>query len=284
MYEFLAKLDRRWVFLLMFAAVALPILFNVRFPEEPSPMVREVHNAIEELPDGSLVLMAFDYDPASAGELQPMAAAFIRHCAEKHHKMLFMTLWSPGVPLLNSNVKMLQNEYPEYQVGRDFVNFGFKPGLEGVIKVIVNDLAAMFSTDVRGKSLSEMPLTQNIKNIQKVSMIVAVSAGSPGAKEWVQYAATPYDIPMVSGTTGVQTPLLYPYIPNQLAGVLGGIKAAAEYEQTLLDRYDDLKAKPQAQEGMRRMGPQLVAHMLIILLIVVGNTVYFIGRKKGDVR
>ncbi len=284
MYEFLAKLDRRWVFLLMFAAVALPILFNVRFPEEPSPMVREVHNAIEELPDGSLVLMAFDYDPASAGELQPMAAAFIRHCAEKHHKMLFMTLWSPGVPLLNSNVKMLQNEYPEYQVGRDFVNFGFKPGLEGVIKVIVNDLAAMFSTDVRGKSLSEMPLTQNIKNIQKVSMIVAVSAGSPGAKEWVQYAATPYDIPMVSGTTGVQTPLLYPYIPNQLAGVLGGIKAAAEYEQTLLDRYDDLKAKPQAQEGMRRMGPQLVAHMLIILLILVGNTVYFIGRKKGDVR
>ena len=114
-----------------------------------------------------------------------------------------------------------------------------------------------------------------------VQMIINVSAGKPGSKEWVQYAATPFDIPMISGTVGVQAPSLYPYIPEQLDGVLGAIKAAAEYEQTLIEAYPKFKDNPNAQDGVRRMGPQLVAHILMIALIVAGNIIYFVGKKRG---
>jgi hypothetical protein len=33
-------------------------------------------------------------------------------------------------------------------------------------------------------------------------------------------------------------------------------------------------------EGIRRMGPQLVAHVLMILLIIAGNVIYFVGRRR----
>ena len=33
MYEFLKDLDRRWIFLLMGVAVAVPVLFKLQFPE-----------------------------------------------------------------------------------------------------------------------------------------------------------------------------------------------------------------------------------------------------------
>ena len=92
MYDFFVKLDRRWIFLMMGLAVAIPILTQLKFPETPSPMVMDVYNAIEQLPEGSNVLLAYDYDPASEGELQPMASAFTRHCARKKHNMYFMTL------------------------------------------------------------------------------------------------------------------------------------------------------------------------------------------------
>ena len=46
---------------------------------------------------------------------------------------------------------------------------------------------------------------------------------------------------MVAGTTGVGAPALNPYIPNQLRGILGAIKAAAEYEQALIEKFPDLK-------------------------------------------
>ena len=124
-------------------------------------------------------------------------------------------------------------------------------------------------------------MTEELGDIQKMALIVNVSAGTPGAKEWVQYAATPFDLKMVAGTTGVGAPALYPYIPNQLRGILGAIKAAAEYEQALIEKFPDLKENKNSQEGLRRMGPQLVAHLLIIGLIVVGNIIFFVDRKRG---
>ena len=283
MYEFFARIDRRWIFLLMFLAVVIPILLAWRFPEEPSPMVRTVYQTIEDLPEGSVCLMAFDYDPGSQGELQPMASAFVRQAALKNHKMIFMTLWPQGGPMLQRGVRILEKEFPDYKYGRDYVNLDYRPGMEGVIKVIVTNLRNQFANDIHGTDLDKLPLTAKMKNIQSVNLIINVSAGDPGSKQWVQYAATPFDIPMVAGTTGVQAPSLYPYIPEQLDGVLGAIKAAAEYEQALIEAYPQLKDNENAQDGLRRMGPQLVAHVLMIVLIIAGNIIYFTGKKRGEV-
>ena len=279
--EFFRNLDRRWIFLLMLLSILIPLLFGIRFPESPSPMVLNVRAAIEELPDGSDVLMAWDFDPASRGELSPMAAAFVRHCAYKKHKLYFLTLWATGGPLIQESIDTLKREFPSYEYGRDYVNLGFRPGSEGVIKVVVGDLKKLFANDVDGTSLDELPLTRNLKNIRQMDLIVNVSAGYPGTKEWVLYAATPYDMEIVGGTTGVTAPSLYPYIPGQLTGVLAAIKAAAEYEQAVIDLYPALADNDTAQEGLRRMGPQLLAHMLVLLLIVAGNVIYFRERRKG---
>jgi len=275
------NLDRRWIFLAMGLSIAIPMLRGVVFPEEPSREVLDVFATVEGLEDGSSVLMAYDYDPASKGELEPMAAAFVRHCAEKKHKLYFITLWPAAVPMLQKNIAILKREYPEYTYGEDYVNLGFRPGNEGVIKVVVTDLKKLYANDVDGTDLNELPLTTNLKNIQSMDLIINVSAGTPGAKEWVQYAATPFDIKMVAGVTGVGYTPLVPYVPKQLAGILGAIKAAAEYEEALLLEYPELRENPATQEGLRKMGPQLVAHILIIGLIVGGNVIFFTDRKRG---
>ena len=275
------NLDRRWIFLVMGLSVAIPMLMGLVFPEEPSQEVLDVFDIVENLEDGSSVLMAYDYDPASKGELEPMAAAFVRHCAEKKHKLYFITLWPAAVPMLQKNIAILNREYPEYIYGEDYVNLGFRPGQEGVIKVIVTDIKKLYANDVDGTDLNELPITANLKNIQSMDLIINVSAGTPGTKEWVQYAATPFDIKMVAGVTGVGYTPLVPYVPKQLAGILGAIKAAAEYEEAVLLNYPKLRENPATQEGLRKMGPQLVAHMLIIGLIIAGNVIYFTDRKRG---
>ena len=37
-------------------------------------------------------------------------------------------------------------------------------------------------------------------------------------------------------------------------------------------------------EAQKRMGPQLSAHILMLLLIVVGNLTYFVTRRRGGGR
>jgi hypothetical protein len=285
MYELLKNLDRRWIFLLMFLAVAVPILFQAEFPEAATGLAKATFDEIEELAPGSRVLLAFDYDPASEGELGPMATAFVRHCAEKKLKMYFMALWPVGPQMIDETIaRVIRSEFPSLVYGEDYVNLGFKSGNEGVIKVIVTDIRQLYTTDSFGTSIDEIPMMKDVENLQQMSLIINVSAGYAGTKEWVQYAVTPFPgkIRLVAGCTGVQAPLLYPYIPQQLPGLLGAIKGAAEYEKLVMDKYGGPEPPGKYLEGRRRMGPQLIAHVLMIVFIVVGNTIFFVGRRRGS--
>ena len=295
--HFFATLDRRWIFLAMLLAVAIPILVKAQFPEVPSGLAKSTFDEIESLQSGDKVLLAFDFDPASEGELGPMATAFVLHCAAKDLKMYFMALWPVGPQMIKQAIDdVLVADFPEYTYGEDYVNLGYKAGDEGVIKVIVTDLEQYYTTDMHGTPLGDIPMMQGINNIQQMDLLINVSAGYPGSKEWVQYAVTQYpdQIRMVAGVTGVQAPQMYPYIPRQLLGLLGAIKGAAEYEKLVLDAYgsniettlaDGTTVIPEKyQEGIRRMGPQLIAHILMIVLIIGGNIIYFAQRKRGMTR
>lgn len=282
MYRILKDLDRRWIFLAMFLSVAIPVLARLVFPEVVSKQAKMVFDAIDDLPDGSNILLAFDFDPASQGELLPMAQAFTRHCSIKGHKQYYMALWPLGSPMVDLSIDTIEEEYPDMVYGEDYMKFSYKAGGEAVIRMIMQDLRGMFPLDSKGTQLDDIPMTKNIKNIQDMDLIISVSAGDPGTKQWVQFAATPFGITTVSGCTGVQAPQMYPYIPEQLAGVLGAIKAAAEYEAAIDEVYPSIAANKKAQEAKRRMGPQLVAHSMMIVFILVGNWIFFVARKRGE--
>ncbi|MFH1850874.1 MAG: hypothetical protein ABIA75_00870 [Candidatus Neomarinimicrobiota bacterium] len=282
MYEFLKNLDRRWIFLLMFLSVSVPLLFEVRFPEKPTDLAYTTFNAVEDLKPGDKVLLSFDFDPASEGELGPMATTFTYHCAAKGLKMYYMALWPVGPQMIDDRInQVIRRDFPDMVYGVDYVNLGFKSGNEGVIKVIVTDFRELYTTDAYGTSFDDIPMCQGINSVQDMDLVINVSAGYAGTKEWVQYAVTafPDKIKLVAGCTGVQAPLLYPYIPDQLPGLLGAIKGAAEYEKLVGERYG-LEDKPQYLEGIRRMGPQLVAHILMIILIIAGNYIFFVEKKR----
>lgn len=284
MLKTLQSLDRRWVFLLMGLSVAIPILLQLEFPETPSVLAQAVFDEIENLEPGDRVLLSWDYDPASEGELGPMATAFARHCCEKRVKMYFIALVPVGQQMIDNTIqKVIRADYPDLVYGEDYTNLGFKEGKEGVINVIVTNLPRMFPTDARGTSLRQISMCRDLENIQQIDLIINVSAGYPGTKEWVQYATTPYpDTRIVAGCTGVQAPLFYPYIPEQLPGLLGAIKGAAEYEALVNEKYSaGAQSDAKYREAKRRMGPQLVAHLLMIGLIIAGNFVYFAGRRTA---
>jgi hypothetical protein len=104
---------------------------------------------------------------------------------------------------------------------------------------VQTNLRKLYSTDSRGLSVEKIPMLQGVNSIKNMSLIVNVSAGYAGTKEWIQYGSDPADVPIVSGCTAVQTPLYYPYYPNQLVGILGGIKGAAEYDEIVKKNYGD---------------------------------------------
>jgi hypothetical protein len=254
--------------------------------------VQDAFDAVESLPPGARVLVSMDFDPASAGELQPMATAIVRHCVLRGHRICAMTLWPAGGPIIDGTMQDVLGDRPDWTYGERWVNLGYRAGFEGVMKQMNSRVSLAYATDVRQTPLAEIPMLKGIMGIADFDLLVSISAGYAGAKEWVQYSVSPTltgakPLRFVAGSTGVQTPQLIPYYPNQMAGILGAIKGAAEYEYLVNEavRKADPAAvvPPRFQEAQRRMAPQLFGHVLMVALIVLGNVVFF-GLRAREAR
>ncbi|MEA3297633.1 MAG: hypothetical protein U9R56_07200, partial [candidate division Zixibacteria bacterium] len=257
------EVDRRIIFVFIFVAVAAPILFPVTFQEHATPVVKDLFDRIENLPSGSHVLISFDFDPAMAPEVQPMANALSFHCLEKGHKIVFMCLWATGQSLLTTTLEnVIKPEFPEIVDGSDYINVGYKAGNEGVLNVIVSDFKKMFSTDVNGVPLDSVPIFKDISSCGDFDLIIAIGGGRPGPKEWVLFIGDPANVPIGVGVAAVVAPQLYPYYPQQVVGILGGVKGAAEYESELAHRHE--RFEDMEKPGLRMMGPQTLAHIVIM--------------------
>lgn len=275
------EVERRIIFVFIGLAVSVPILFSITFAEKASPIVKAVYDKIENLPDGSRVLISYDYGPSMAPEVEPMSNAFLRHSLAKGHKVYLMGLWATGQSIAATAIdSVVRREFPEKVYGVDFVNLGYKAGNQGVLNVIITDIRKMYLTDVSGIDLDSLPMMQGIKSLRNMNLLISVGGGFPGIKEWIQFAGDPGHIPVAGGSAAVSAPLLYPYYPTQLLGLLGGIKGAAEYEAELKRHYPQFTDTP--QPGIKMMGPQTLAHLVIMAFIIIGNISFFVaGRRRG---
>jgi len=269
-------IERRIVFLYVGVAVSLPLFMQLSQKIPLSTEVRQIHEAVVALQPGAKVLMAFDYDPPSAPELQPMAETFIRLCFQRDLKIIVMGLWPQGPQQANLAFNKVLEE-PEIaaknlQYGVDYVNLGFQTGNEFVIQRMGGSFESMFRTDYEGTLYDELPLVRNVKNFSNIDYCFNLSSGFPGTVEWVQVAADRYGVKLGAGNTAVQAPTVYPYLSaGQLGGLLGGMSGAAEFE----------KVCGVPGKGTKFMLSQSFSHIVVIAFVLIGNVAFFMSGRKS---
>jgi len=270
----LEKLDRRWIFLAVALAVLFPLMFPLRIPLQTSASTQAYYDRIEALPEGSIVLMSCDYDPGSKAELYPMTEATVRHVFRKNLRMVVFSLWPAGPPMVELALQKVNAERGnDKKEGIDYVNLGYKDGREAVIVEIGRSIRNAFPTDYHGKPIAEIPLMQGVENYSSFPLFANISVGYPGTKEYVQYAQSRFNITMISGAGAVSVPEFSAYMQTgQLKGMLSGIAGCAEYEQLL--NHPAL--------ALTFMDAQSAGHVLIVFMIVLGNVIYFLTRKKKE--
>jgi hypothetical protein len=269
----LRGLDRRWIFLLVWILVMAPLLWPLRLPVAPTLRSRQYFDQIEALKPGDIVLLSADFDPASAPELMPMLRSSILHLARKDVKIVGDCLWPGGPPLLEQAFRDIAVREFHKQYGVDFVNLGFKEGREAVMLAMGNSIPGTFPSDFRGTPVGQLPLMSKVEDLSSVKLLVNISAGYPGTKEWVQQTQSRFHLRIVSGCTAVSAPEFYAYLQsNQLLGLLGGMAGAAEYEKLV-------GVSGSATNGM---DAQSSVHLLVMFCILLGNLAHWAARRLGE--
>jgi hypothetical protein len=251
--------------------VALPLLVPLRLPLAVSAPTRAYRDAIARVPRGATVLVACDFDPGGAAELAPMARATFKQLLAGGRRVVVVSLWSGGGPLADRLLRDAAAAVPGATDGVDYVNLGYQAGNEAAMARLAGGLANAFPADHAGRPSRDLPVLAHARTWRDVALLVSLSAGWPGTREWLQQVQARATVPMIAGVTGGSAPDLTPYLASgQLQGLLGGMSGAAEYEQLL-------GAPGPAARGM---DAQSLAHAFVVLCIVAGTVA---GRRPRRV-
>lgn len=269
-WEKIDTLDRRWVYLLVALSVIIPFIIPVKMPVYVTPETRQLFDAVENLPDSSVVMLTFDYYPSTIAETEPMSRVALHHLFRKDIKVVTLTTVPLGGPSMAEQItREIAAEYGKVY-GVDYVNLGYKANYVAVLKGMGSSIEAIYPTDNLSVPLSELPLMNEVKNYDDIDFIYVVSDNGI-VDYWISIVNAQYGTPVGCGVTAVMAPKFYAFISaGQMTGLLGGMKGAAEYEMLA------------GKEGraFTGMDAQSLVHLLIIALVILGNLGFFMGRRK----
>lgn len=261
--------SRHGVFVGLFVVVVASMLIPLDVGVTVSADTQNMFNYIDSLSPGSVVMISFDHEASSLPEIRPLALVILRHCFRKDLKLVGVALLAEGTGI---GYRLMQTTAEEYDkiYGEDYVFLGFKPQYIAAVLSMGESIEQTFPEDYLGRPYSEIPLTRDLKNYEDIASVISIADGSL-TTHWIEYAGARYGVRVSAAVTAAMVTTYDPYLSaGQMHRMIGGLRGAAEYEKLI----------GIGGSGQRGMLAQTSSHVYVILMILVGNLVYFFGKKK----
>jgi hypothetical protein len=141
------------------------------------------------------------------------------------------------------------------------------------VGALANDIRATIEADYFDTPIDDIPLLDDINDASGFAAVLWWG-GSEGSMPYgIRQISVPFNIPITGMATTNEVPNFSPYISaGQLQGIFGGVRGSAEYEFLL-----GLPGPALGQAMATNFGG-----LLWILVVILGNVLYFVQRSKGE--
>ena len=79
--------------------------------------------------------------------------------------MYGFALWPDGNFMSTEAFSEVSYDYGK-EYGIDYVNLGYKPGAEAVVKGIAADIRTLYTIDLKGTSINDIPMMKDVINVE----------------------------------------------------------------------------------------------------------------------
>jgi hypothetical protein len=219
------------------AAIILPAMLGFTLLEPPaaqSGSAQAAYQIIEALPSDGHVLVAFEYEPDTAGEMQLVARALLEHLAEQPDLTVYAISTRITGPAMAQSVfeQVAPPDAGDDEPHGRWINLGYISGeANGVSALTVGSSPGVPSplafdylgrpTGITATRLTELPL----------DLIIVLTSRLDDLRIWIEQAGRPIGFPILAAMSAGSAPLAYPYQQTgQLTGVLSGVNDAVAYQ------------------------------------------------------
>jgi hypothetical protein len=196
----------------------------------PLPLQREeiinFRQAIDTLPDSASVLVVFDYQPAYAGEMEQTGRPVLGHLINKNARLAFVSSSPMGV-LMNER---MMSQHPEYPINDKYVDLGYLPGGEAGIQVFASN-PRTFGNIYQGDPWNT-PALAGIEKFSDFGAVFVLTDNPDTGRMWIEQTSQALQgKPMLMVISAQAEPMIRPYYPGQIQGLVSGLAGGAAYQQ-----------------------------------------------------
>lgn len=231
----------RWLMMvLLIFFMMVPILQGAAAESLPGSIPREsiaLFKSITGLPADSKVLVAIDYEPAYAGELQAAASSVMNHLMVKQSN-LYVISTTPTGPMLAGQLLDEIGRYPQtfqqsYVSGERYHIIGYLPGGEAGIQALNSSLTAVLPLTIGLEQTRDLNGLGGPAPISTFDAVLVIADQPETVRNWIEQIKQTDGKPVIWAVVNAQSaPLLRPYVRS---GQLDGL-SAGEYGGTIYER------------------------------------------------
>jgi hypothetical protein len=249
------------------------IVYNPGLPVAVSAQTIAFQNKIASLKPGDNVLIVYMIGASEYAVVGPAAEIVIRDIMIQSVNVAVLSTTPDGPQLMDRFIGLPDafkiEEMKGKTYGKDYVNIGYLAGGEVMFVSFGNDVQGTAVKDFYGTPIDQLPMMQKMKTYKDINLVVFVIPSPPAGL--VRVFSTTFNLPMIGVITGGEYPGALVYFPNQIKGLLNGLKGGGELE-TLLH-------KPGA--CLASTDPVTALLFMNVGLLILGNILFYVKRTKG---
>jgi hypothetical protein len=227
----------------------------------PEP-VTAVHDILEDAA-GQPVLVAFEYTPAMAAELEPQAELLLSQLAENDSEVIVISQYPAGLALAEAAV-----------AGQPSQMIGYIPGEAIGLREVGNCLRASGACD----AITTHMLSPDLQAaMEEVEVTILLTGERDSLLNWIEQVGAIGRVTLVAGLTQALQPVAQPYLAaDQIGGMLAGTPDTAAYAAAF--------AQAPVPPLQARWNAQHLAQLLAALLLIAGGVIYGVSGNLGRER
>lgn len=227
----------RWALSAMLIIILSGVVFGKTqiFPlpsQVPNETIAAIQ-AVEKIPADAPVLVVFDYEPATVGEMEASGASLLDHLLLLNHPRLALISTSPTGAALAERFMASSLAERAYVRGTQYVDLGYLPGgLAGVFDFSQNPTVSV-PLGADSTQVWNSQVMQGVTHLSDFASIIVLTDSAEVGRIWIEQTELARGNSSLIVVSSAQAgPMILPYVDSgQVDGLVSGLSGAAGAEQ-----------------------------------------------------
>jgi hypothetical protein len=229
-YDKLREIPDGYLGILSIIFILIPVLYPLGLPIQISGPTQGFYDALNNLPDGSIICVDAGGGFASWDEFESSITVTLKILLSKNIKWFAWGTEQDGPVMIHTVLNKINADSFGKVYGVDYLVLPYIAGFEMAVASVASDTHGVATTDYYGNALSQYPLWNEIHSADDFAIVLTISGSCLNMDQETRQWYSLHGLNLLEINMACCSPMSMNYYPDVMPGGLWGVKGGTELE------------------------------------------------------